>query len=94
LVKKRRSGGRTGSSGGRDTLVPCAHCGHLVPRGKAKRISRYVTFVDAQIGKELRDQGAIMPRDKVMEWYCVSCAIHSHRIHIRPDDERKRHERL
>jgi small subunit ribosomal protein S26e len=93
MVKKRKSGGHTGSSSGRDTMVPCDNCGRLTPRGKAKRVTRYVSLVEAQIGKELRDAGAIIPREKVSQWLCVSCAIHSHTIHIRPDSDRRKHEK-
>lgn len=94
MPKKRRSGGRTGSSSGHDTMVHCDHCHRMVPRGKAKRISRYVSLVDSTIGKELRDAGAIIPRRKIEEWYCISCAIHSHRVHIRPDADRQKREKL
>lgn len=94
MTKKRKSGGSRSSDQGRQTLVPCSNCGRLTPRGKGKKITRYVSLVDAQIGKELRDQGAIMPREKITEFLCVSCAIHSHAIRIRSTDERKKHERF
>ena len=94
MVKKRKSGGHTGSSGGRDVMVSCDNCGRLTPRGKAKQITRYVSYADAQITKELRDAGAILPRDKVTQYLCISCAIHSHKIHIRSNADRKKHERL
>ncbi len=94
MPKKRRSGGRTGSSSGRDGRVQCAKCGSMVPRGKAKRLTRRVNLVDPQIGKELRDMGSIMPTKVVSHWYCVSCAIHSHKVNIRSKDNRKDHDRL
>jgi small subunit ribosomal protein S26e len=90
MVKKRKSGGHTGTSGGRDARIHCNNCGNLVPRGKAKKFTKYLTLADPQISKELRAAGAILPRERVTEWLCVSCAIHSHRIHIRSNDERKK----
>lgn len=94
MVKKRKSGGRTGSSSGRDKPIQCASCGRFVPRGKAKRVTKYVSLVDATIGKELREAGAIVPRRQVSTWYCVSCAIHTHRVHIRSDDDRRKHDKI
>ncbi|MCF2139848.1 MAG: 30S ribosomal protein S26e [Candidatus Lokiarchaeota archaeon] len=94
MTKKRRSGGRTGSQSGRDQPVQCAKCGRFVPRGKAKRVTKYVSLVDATIGKELRDAGAIVPRRQVTNWYCVSCAIHTHKVHIRAGDDRRKHEKI
>jgi small subunit ribosomal protein S26e len=94
MVKKRKSGGHTGSSSGRDVLISCDNCGRLTPRGKAKRVTRYLSLADAQITKELRDAGAILPRERVSQWLCVSCAIHSHTIRIRSNSDRKKHERL
>ena len=94
MPKKRRSGGRTGSKGGRDGTVHCAKCGRLTPRGKAKRITRYVSLVDATIGKELRSAGAIVPSRQVSDWYCISCAIHTHKLHIRPNEDRKKRQKL
>ncbi len=94
MAKKRRSGGRTGSSSGRDSRVQCAKCGSIVPRGKAKRITRRVNLVDRQIESELRDMGAILPNKTVSRWYCISCAIHSHKINIRSKDNRKKDTRL
>jgi len=94
VPKKRKSGGKTGSSGGRDGSVHCAKCGRLVPRGKAKRVTRYVTLVDYAIGKELREAGAIVPQRQVSDWYCVSCAIHTHKVHIRPTGDRHKHDKI
>ncbi|WP_457559265.1 30S ribosomal protein S26e [Candidatus Harpocratesius sp.] len=94
MTKKRRSGGRTGSQSGRDQPVQCAKCGRFVPRGKAKRVTKYVSLVDATIGKELRDAGAIVPRRQVTNWYCVSCAIHTHKVHIRAGNDRRKHEKI
>ena len=67
MPKKRKSGGRTGSKGGRDGAVHCNKCGRLTPRGKAKRVTKYVSLVDGTIAKELRDSGAIVPRRQVSQ---------------------------
>jgi len=92
MPKKRKSGGRTGSKSGRDGTVHCAKCGRLTPRGKAKRVTKYVSLVDGTIGKELRDAGAIVPRRQV--WYCISCAIHTHKVHIRSSDDRRKRDKI
>ncbi|MHA1745973.1 MAG: 30S ribosomal protein S26e [Promethearchaeota archaeon] len=94
MPKKRRSGGRTGSKSGRDGSVHCAKCGRIVPRGKAKRVTRYVNLVDSTIGKELRDAGAIVPSRQVSDWYCVSCAIHTHKVHIRAGKDRRNRDKI
>ncbi len=94
MPKKRKSGGRTGSSSGRDGSVHCNKCGRLVPRGKAKRVTHYVSLVDATIRKELQDAGAIMPTKQVTDWYCISCAIHTHKIHIRSGNERHKRDKI
>nr|WP_147664674.1 30S ribosomal protein S26e [Candidatus Prometheoarchaeum syntrophicum]QEE17789.1 30S ribosomal protein S26e [Candidatus Prometheoarchaeum syntrophicum] len=94
MPKKRRSGGRTGSKGGRDGSVHCAKCGRLVPRGKAKRVTKFVSLVDGTIAKELRDSGAIVPRRQESSWYCISCAIHNHKIHIRASGDRNKREKI
>lgn len=94
MVKKRRSGGRTGSSSGQDVLIPCDNCGRLTPRGKVTTVTRHVSFADAQITKELREAGAILPNTRRTERLCVSCAIHSHKIRIRPDVDRRKREKL
>ncbi|MHA1521244.1 MAG: hypothetical protein ACTSRK_13755 [Promethearchaeota archaeon] len=27
-------------------------------------------------------------------WYCVSCAIHSHKVHIRASDDRRNRDKI
>lgn len=90
MVKKRKSGGRTGSSKGRDSSVTCSNCGALVPRGKAKRFTKRINFAEYRVEKELRDAGALIPRAQTEDWWCIPCAIHFHKINIRAKDERKR----
>ncbi|MHA1672358.1 MAG: hypothetical protein ACTSYI_01900 [Promethearchaeota archaeon] len=55
---------------------------------------KFVSLTDATIGKELRDAGAIILRRQVSSWYCVSCAIHSHKVHIRSADDRRNRDKI
>ena len=57
-------------------------------------MSHYVNLVDATIRKELQDAGAIMPSRQVTDWYCISCAIHTHKIHIRSGNDRRKRDRI
>jgi small subunit ribosomal protein S26e len=41
------------------------------------------------MARELRRQGAILPHEKVMKFYCVSCAVHTGIAKVRARDERK-----
>jgi small subunit ribosomal protein S26e len=45
--------------------------------------------VDPVMARELRKQGAILPHEKVMKYYCVSCAVHSGVSRVRGRDERR-----
>ena len=94
MGKKRRNSGRTGSSKGRSKLVQCTKCHASVPRGKAKRVTRRVSFIDPQIAKELRDAGTVMNTNYRQDWLCISCAIHNHKIKIRSKDSRKERDRI
>ena len=87
MPKKRRSGGR--SKSGAAGSVKCSKCGRMVPRDKAKKSTRKVSLVDYKMVKELRDQGAIIPRQNVVEYYCISCAVHRGKVQIRSKDDRK-----
>lgn len=89
MPKKRKSRGRSKGSSGRKELVACAFCGKLVPRDKAKKITRYVSPVDPALARELRKQGAYIPREKVVLHYCISCGIYRSLIKIRAEEERK-----
>ncbi|MHA1606011.1 MAG: 30S ribosomal protein S26e [Candidatus Freyarchaeota archaeon] len=89
LPKKRKSRGRAKGSAGRKELIPCAFCGKLIPRDKAKKVTRYTTLVDPVIARELRKQGAYIPREKVVLHYCISCGIHRGLIKVRAEAERK-----
>ena len=93
VPKKRKSGGRSGGKRGRSKLVQCHSCGQLVAQDKAKKFTVFTSAVDYRLAKELRDEGAIIPRVSKIAYYCVSCAIHRHRIHIRKKSDRKGKER-
>lgn len=88
MPKKRKSGGR--SKGGDPGLVQCTQCGRMVPKDKAKKVTKNISFVDYQIGKELRAQGAIIPRQQTIKYYCVSCAVHRRVVRVRAKEDRKR----
>ena len=89
MGKKRKSGGRSKGKKGMSTRVQCSFCGKLVPRDKAKKVTKYVTLVDPRISKELRQQGAFIPRRRVTKTACVSCAVHKGMVKVRAKDERK-----
>jgi len=64
-------------------------CGKLVPRDKAKKLSRRVSIVDAALARELRQRGAYMPTHIATKYYCISCAVHRGIVKVRARDERK-----
>ena len=89
MPKKRKSGGRSGGKRGRATGVQCHSCGKLVPSDKAKKFSVYSSAVDYRLAKELRDEGTIIPRQKKIAYYCISCSIHRGRTNIRAKNDRR-----
>lgn len=89
MPKKRRSGGRSKGGKGRSELIQCSNCGMLVPRDKAKRRATYVSLVDPALARELRSKGAQIARQKVVKYYCVSCAVHFGVVKVRAKEERK-----
>ena len=89
MPKKRKSGGKPASHKGQSSTVQCANCGRFVPRSKAKQFTKNVSLVDSRIYKELRDAGAIIQRPSERAYYCVSCAIHKHKISQRAKSTRK-----
>ncbi|MHA1219634.1 MAG: 30S ribosomal protein S26e [Candidatus Heimdallarchaeaceae archaeon] len=89
MPKKRKSGGRSGGKRGRATSVQCHSCGKLVPTDKAKKFSVYSSAVDYRLAKELRDEGAYIPRQKKIAYYCISCSIHRGRTNIRSKKDRR-----
>jgi small subunit ribosomal protein S26e len=92
MPKKRKNSGKNRS--GKDDQIQCSKCGRVVPKSKAKRVTRPTRLMEGVIAKELRDAGAIMPSGKVSKWYCVSCAVHSRTVKIRSSSDRKKHDRL
>jgi len=77
MPKKRKNRGRAKRKGkGREGYTYCSNCGARIPKDKAIRAERWVSLVDRQLEKELRKQGAIIFREKIVKEYCVSCAVH------------------
>jgi len=89
MGKKRKSGGRSKGKKGRSSKVQCRGCGRMVPRDKAKKKSRYSSLVDPVLGRELRQRGSYIPREKRTEYFCISCAVHRGYTAIRAKSERK-----
>ena len=88
MPQKRKSRGRAKGGKGRSSLVQCSQCGGYVPRDKAKKVTVPVRLVDSSLAKELREQGAILPRSFSEKWYCVSCAVHRGVVNVRAKIER------
>jgi small subunit ribosomal protein S26e len=78
LAKKRKSSGR--AKGG---------AGHKGTVDKAKKYTKMSSSVEPQIARELRQQGSYIPSHRVTAYYCVSCAVHSGKVHIRDTRMRK-----
>jgi len=74
-------------------MVQCSYCGALVPRDKAKRVTRWTSLVDYRLLKELRNKGARIARAKTTKSLCISCAIHRGVIKVRGKEERKSRSR-
>ncbi|UCH01684.1 MAG: 30S ribosomal protein S26e [Candidatus Bathyarchaeota archaeon] len=91
MPKKRRSGGRSKGGKGRSASVQCCQCGQVIPRDKAKKVTRYSSLVDRSLTRELRAKGAIIARPQVEKYYCISCAVH--RGIVKPRSKSKRHRR-
>ena len=95
MGKKRKSRGRRKGKGGagRAGTVTCSNCGALVPRDKAKKLSRRVSLVDRTLFKELRQRGAYIASQVQTKYYCVSCAVHRGVVKVRAQDDRKKRQR-
>ena len=59
-----------------------------MPRDKAKKVTVPIRLVDSALAKELREEGAFLPRSFAEKWYCVSCAIHRGVVNVRAKAER------
>ncbi len=93
MAKKRKSGGRTKGKSGRSKSVQCSKCGRMVPVDKTKKQTKRVSLVDYQLARDLRKQGAYVPTKKITRYYCISCAVHTGKVQIREESERKSHLR-
>lgn len=77
MPKKRKNRGRAKRKGkGREGYTYCSNCGARIPRDKAIKVERWFSLVDRQLEKELKRQGAVIFRKKIVKEFCVSCAIH------------------
>lgn len=93
LPVKRKSRGRSKGGKGKSALIQCSGCGELVPRDKAKRVSKRISMVDYALAKELRQKGAYIVAPVETRYYCVSCAVHRGVVKVRAKDERRRRPR-
>ncbi|TXT67085.1 MAG: 30S ribosomal protein S26 [Promethearchaeota archaeon] len=89
ITRKRKSGGKGGSSKGRYKRVQCSKCGRSVPRAKAKVITGQTRLVDGRMYKELKKEGTIILGAQTRKFLCISCAVHSGVVSQRAKDERK-----
>src|SRR5512135_3823815 len=85
---KRKSRARSKENKPSSTLVQCANCGASVPRDKAKRSTRRVSFVEPQLAKELRQKGTYLASWVDTKYYCISCAVHRGIVKVRAENER------
>lgn len=86
---KRKSRGRSKGGKGSSGVVQCASCGAMVPRDKAKKSTRRLSFVDAALAKELRQKGTYIAAPMDTKYYCVSCAVHRGIVKVRAEKERR-----
>ena len=86
---KRKNRGRAKGGKGHTDYVQCSMCGGLVPRDKAKKVTSSCSFVDPQLSRELRAQGAFIATSRTMKYYCISCAIHRRVVRVRSGEDRK-----
>lgn len=86
---KRKSRGRSKGGKGRSGFVQCANCGELVPRDKAKKVTRRFSLVDPVLARELKQKGAYISAPVDTKYYCVSCAVHYGIVKVRAREERK-----
>lgn len=86
---KRKSRGRSKGGKGSSGVVQCASCGSMVPRDKAKKVTKRHSIVDYQLAKELRQKGAFIATPVTTKYYCVSCAVHRGVVKVRAENERR-----
>ncbi|MCK5627849.1 30S ribosomal protein S26e [Candidatus Bathyarchaeota archaeon] len=88
MPSKRKSRGRSKGSKGSSGRVQCGSCGQLVPRDKAKKSTRRVSFVEPQLAKELRQKGTYLASWTDTKHYCISCAVHRGIVKVRAQKDR------
>lgn len=86
---KRKSRGRKKGGKGDSGTVQCALCGQLVPRDKAKKVTRRFSLVGHTLAKELRQKGAYLSSAQATKYYCISCAVHRGIVKVRARKERR-----
>lgn len=89
MPHKRKNRGRSKGQKGKSDVVQCSGCGELIPRDKAKKVTKRISVVDPALAKELKQRGAYISSRVETFYYCVSCAIFRGIIRIRPREERK-----
>jgi len=72
MPKKRKSGGKTGSSKGNYKKVQCTKCGRFVARSKAKAVTRRTNLVDSRMYGELKKAGTIIMGGQNKKYYCIN----------------------
>lgn len=90
MGKKRGNRGRSKGSKGSSGLVQCASCGAMVPRDKAKKIYKRVSWIDSSLARELRHQHVQLPGGQEPIYYCISCSVQRGYYSPRAKDERTR----
>ncbi len=86
---KRKSRGRSKGGKGSGGVVQCVNCGAMVPRDKAKKVTKRHSLVDYALAKELRQKGAYIALPSDTKYYCVSCAVHRGVVKVRAENERR-----
>ena len=69
--------------------VQCCVCGQLVPRDKAKKMTRRVSVLNPTLARELRQKGAYIAGRLETKYYCISCAVHRGIVKVRAEGERR-----
>ena len=89
MPSKRKSRGRSKGGKGSGGVIQCAGCGSMVPRDKAKKVTRRHSIVDYQLAKELRAKGTYIEAPSTTKHYCISCAVHRGVVNVRAENERR-----
>ena len=61
----------------------------MVARSKAKAVTQRVSLVDGRMFSELKKTGTIIQTPTKKQYYCISCAVHSHQISQRDKSTRR-----